>query len=232
MPWNLTALAIVAGLAAVVLGLPFGMYALLTREQRRTTRAIRAAAEERGWRYRRRRWQGNPTAFRIDGQTRGALTWILTSGSTSGYDRGWSVRLNLRFPTLGGEADVAFQPRDNDGHGSAQTAVEIPTGCPAFDAAYRVLALPGQMHQLPIDAALAERILHWPAAAITPHSVVAWRDSFGLQLQARLPGPPNWETVSYFLALAEDFTARVPPPVMSSASRGLVDRVVARLLRS
>ena len=259
MPWNLTAVAVVGGLFAVVLGLPVGLYALLTREKRQTMQAIRVAASQRGWRYRPRRCQGNLTAFRIAGQTRGGLSWILTSGSTSGYDLGWSVRLNLRFPALGGETDLAVLPREVAGRGaglsksakpleaaSRVAAVsgaaantirlllnrEIPSGCAAFDAAYQVFASPGQTKQPPVDVALAARVLHWPATAIAPHSMLAWRDFFGLQLQARLPGPPNWETVSYFLAWAEDFAARLPPPVMSTAQPTLVDRLATRWLRS
>jgi hypothetical protein len=61
---------ILAVMAAVVPGLPIGLYILLTRKQRATTREIRRAAAEHGWRYRVRHWQGNPAAFRIDGRSR------------------------------------------------------------------------------------------------------------------------------------------------------------------
>ena len=43
------------------------LYALTTRERRRTMREIREAVSKEGWRFRLRGWQGNPTAFRIDG---------------------------------------------------------------------------------------------------------------------------------------------------------------------
>lgn len=107
-------LMIVIGFFVVFLGLFFffGLYALLTRGQRRTMREIRRAAAERGWRYRLRHWQGNPTAFRIDGSTPSGLTWTMKSSSTRGYDRGWSATLVLRFPTLGGEMDFALLPRE------------------------------------------------------------------------------------------------------------------------
>jgi len=251
-------LVIVAGLFAVVLGVPFGLYALLTREQRRTTREIRTAATGQGWRYRRRRWQGNPTAFRIDGQTRSGQRWILTSGNSSEYDRGWSAQLVLRFPMLGGETDLAVLPREGQGHGSlllgsavppdAESRVaalsgviasaagffrgarEFPSGLLAFDAAYQVLVLPRQIHQPPVEQALAERILQWPADAIAPHSVLAWRDLYAFEVQARLPAPPNWATVSFFIALAGDLIARVPPPVQSIAPHTLVDRLIGRFL--
>jgi hypothetical protein len=248
---------IVAGLFAAVLGLPAALYLLLTRRQRQTTREIRKSAAVLGWRYRLRRWQGNPTAFRIDGQTRGGLAWILTSGNGGRYDRGWAVVMALRFPALGGEPDFAVMPRDREGHGlprgqdipagiespiagfSGAAASDIaflrearehPSGLAAFDAAYQVLALP-QIVQPPVDAEFAAHILQWPADAIAPHSVLAWRDPFALHLQLRLPGPPNWSTVAYAAKLGDDLTARVPPPVMQAAPHGFVDRLIARFLK-
>jgi hypothetical protein len=243
---------------AVVLGLPLALYALLTRTQRRTTREIRRAVTEQGWRYRVRRWQGSPTAFRIDGQTRSAQPWVMTSGNTSSYNRGWSAQLGLRFPMLGGETDVSILPRAGEGQrlqsatshippksesriaAFSQTlasgvrfleeARELPSGDPSFDAIYQVLALP-QIHHPPIDPALAERILKWPANAIAPHSVLAWRDAFAFEFQARLPAPPNWATVSYFLTLAEDVIAQIPAPSKSPAPPKLADRLLGRLLR-
>jgi hypothetical protein len=223
-------------------------------------REIRATASERGWRYRLRHWRGNPTAVRIDGQTRSGLNWILTSENTSGYDRGWSVRLGLRIPALGGEVDFAVLPRDSDGCDSAlagcalppgvenrvaalsgavagaigffRDAREFPSGLPAFDAAYQALALPRHISQPPVDPALAGRILSWPTDAIAPHSVLAWRDPFGFHIHARLPATPNQATITYFVALAEDFCARIPAPSISPAPSGFVDRLVARFLRS
>ena len=254
------AILIVALMLAVVLGLPLGLYALLTRGRRRSMREIREAASERGWQFRLRRWQGDPTAFRIEGRTGGGLAWILTSGGASGYDRGWSVRLALRFPSLGGEVDLAVLPREPERQdsrqitphrslevwarvaafsGTAASAVgffrdarELPSGLPAFDTAYEVLALPGQSGRPPVDPALAQRILHWPADAIAPHSVLAWRDPFGLHLQARLPATPNVATVLYLVSLGEDLCPRVPAPAVPPAPRGFVDRLVARLLGS
>jgi hypothetical protein len=200
-----------------------------------------------------------PTAFRIDGGTENGLAWILKCGGTSGYDRGWCVRLGLRFPILAGETDLTVMPRDPTGHNSPplggavasevqarlaafsaagagaigffQSAREFPSGLRAFDEVYQVLALPRQIRHAPLDPALAERILHWPADAIAPHSVLVWRDPFGLYLQARLPATPNWATVSYFLALAEDFCVRLPAPEVSPAPRGFLDRLIARVLR-
>ena len=64
---------ILLAMATVFLGPIFGLSALLTRRQRRNTREIRRAAIERGWKYSVRRWQGNPTAFCIDGQSRSGL---------------------------------------------------------------------------------------------------------------------------------------------------------------
>jgi hypothetical protein len=248
-------LLIVAGLLAIVLGLPIGFYLLLTRGQRRTTREIRKSASRLGWKYRLRRWQGNPTAFRIDGQTSNALTWILTSSTASDYARGWTVLLALRFPTLGGESDFAIMPRDDEGRslprgpaipagiesgiavfsGAAardiaflRDARQHPSGLAAFDTAYQVLATPERLVPPPVDPELAARLLRWPADAVAPHSVLAWRDPFALHLQVRLPGPPNWATVAYTAQLGADLAARVPPRVMQAAPRTSLDRLIAR----
>src|ERR1700722_1744420 len=101
-------LLLLAGMVMVVLGLPIGLYAFFTSDQRRATREIRKGAAERGWKYRRLRWQGNPTAFRIDGRTERGITWTLTSGNSGRYDRGWTAQLTLRVPALGGDTDLAL----------------------------------------------------------------------------------------------------------------------------
>jgi len=252
-------LLVFAVLLAVVWGLPFGLYALLTRRRRRALRQIHEAASERGWQF-RRRWilRGNPTEFDIRGQTPGGLPWILSSRSTGGHDRGWSVRLGMRFASLGGEVDLAVLPRDPQSRGPAlvihalpsgalarvaafsgtaasavaflQDASEVTSGLPDFDAAYRILAVPQRIAPPLLDAALANQILRWPADTIAPHSVLAWRDPFAFHLQARLPATPNWATVSYFVALAEAFVLQLPPPTISRAPRRLVDRLIARFL--
>jgi len=246
-------LAIVSGIFTVVLGVPFGLYALLTRVQRRTTREIRSAAAARGWRYRRQRWRGNPTAFRIDGQSHGGLAWILTAGDSSGYDRGWTGRIAMRFPTLGGEVDFGVFPRTlpldqaipmgtdarlaafsntaASAAGLSRDAREVPSGLPAFDAAYQVLGAARQITKPPVDPDLAARILHWPAGAVAAHSVLAWRDPFALEFQVRLPGPPNWATVAYTVTLGEDLSARLPSPVAMATPPKFVDRMIARLMR-
>jgi len=255
---SLSPLVIVAAMAVVVLGLPIGLYALFTSDQRRTTREIRKAAAERGWKYRRRRWQGNPAAFRIDGRTESGLPWTLTSGTGTDYSRGWSVQLMLKFATLGGDTDLALLPRDGEIPGSPSIgaatpleaasrvaaisgvlgsaveffrhAEELPSGHPEFDARYRILVSPQQFRQPLIDSALAERILQCPSDAIAPHSVLAWRQPFAFEVEARLLGPPNWSTVSWLISLANDLIARVPPVVKSVAPHGFVDRLIDRLL--
>lgn len=221
-------LVAVALLAAIVLGLPIGLYLLLTRGQRRNTRLLRARAVEQGWRYRRRRWQGNPIAFRIDGQSPAGLSWILTAGNTRGYDPGWCVAINLVFPALGGAADIAIEPRGTAA-GLLQDSREVATGDTAFDAAYRVLVSGPPPARPPVDSALAARILDWPVDAVALHSMLVWRDAFGLHLQARLPATPNWPVVSYWLSLAEELIARIPPPTPAAAPPGIVDRLAARL---
>jgi len=254
--YSLRAALTVAGLLAFVIGLPRGLYLLLTRSQRRRTRDIRAGARERGWRYRIRHWQGNPTAFRIDGQTPSGVAWILTSTDSRGYERGWSVRLSLRFPALGGETDIAVVSRTGDSRfheilgpgmpanaaarlagfsGVLASAVEflrraheLPSGHAAFDAAYQVLALTQRTNQPLVDTTMARRFLEWPAAAVTPHSFLAWRDAFAFHLQAMLPEQANWPAVAYFVSIAEDWVARIPPPSVPAARRTFVDRLAAR----
>lgn len=255
---QLSSWMILAGMAAICLGLPVGLYALLTRRQRRTTREIRRAAVERGWKYSVRRWQGNPTAFRIHGQSRSGVPWVATSGGSGADSSPWRATLAVRFPTLGGEMDFAVMPRGDRGpglsqlakgvtpgmdrrlaaiSGAAESAVvffrdarAIQSGCAAFDAAYEMLALPKKMQQPPFDSSLAERALHWPADSVRPHSMLAWRDPFALHFLVRLPGPPNWATVAYAIALAEELAQRVPPPEMSAAPPTTADRLVARIL--
>jgi hypothetical protein len=252
-------LVIVAVAFSIVLGVPFGLYAVLTRAQRRTTCQIRAAAFEHGWKYSPQRLQGDPTAFRIKGHTAGGLAWIMISEQSGGHDLGWSVRLRLRFPMLGGKKDFEIEQRPPRSHGPTsltpaapqhmqdrvaalsdvvaaeigfrQRASEIPTGVPAFDGAYRILALP-RMLESPVDPALARRIFDWPADTVQPHSMLCWRDPYGLHLQVRLPGSPNWETVSYLLVIAEDLVRRLPPPVISPLSRSLIDRIFAPFMKS
>jgi len=243
---------------AAPLVLVFGLYALLTRGRRRLIAEIRERAEERGWKFGRQSWLGDPTALRIEGWG-SASKWILKSGGAGEHRRGWSAELSLRFPTLAGEVDLAVFPRDQHDRlkifsprispeaqaklaalsgtaasvlGFLREAQEFPAGVPEFDATYRVMALPTRVTASPVDAALAQRLLHWPADAIKPHSVIAWRDPFGLHVQVRLPSTPNWPTVAYFVAVAEDFARHLPPPVGGSEPHGFVDGLVARLLGS
>jgi hypothetical protein len=242
---------------AVFLGGTFGVYALLTRGRRQVMREIRRGAEALGWRYNLQRWQGNPTAFRIEGTTHGGLSWVMTSGNTRGHDKGWTVVLGLRVEILGGEVDLAVVPRDK-AHGEAKLGTKLPpraeervakfsvtiasaldffqkaeerlSGLAAFDAAYEVLVLREQFSEAPVDAALAQKILSWPTETIRPHSMLAWRDPFGFHLQARLPGPANWSTVSYLASLGEELCARVPAGRKPAVAPTFVDRAIERIL--
>lgn len=250
---------IAAVVILVVLGIPFGLYALLTRVQRRVTREIRSAARQQGWSYRRRRWIGDPTAFRIEGRAASGLMWITTSEPAGGYDQGWTVRLGVRFPALGGKEDFALDPREPrtpiaaasasaisksmDSRIAAFSQVlademefhreggELLSGVPAFDATYRILGLPSQLRASPVTPALAARMLNWPGEAVQPHSMLSWRDPFGFHFQARLPGPPNWAAVYQVVSIAEELASLMPPPISSPAST-LADRVAARFSRS
>lgn len=239
----------------IVLGIPFGLYALLTRGQRRTIRGIRAGARQQGWTYRRRRWIGDPTAFQIT-----APAWIVKSGPAGGYDRGWTVRLGISFPALAGKPDFAIEPREAGSQslsalvssmpnkvetriagfsevlaGEAEfyrEARELHTGDAAFDATYQLLELPGYFRDAPITAALAQRMLAWPRDAVQPHSMLAWRDPYGFHLQARLPGPPNWPSVSHLVSVGEEFASALPVPIAAPPPHTLADRMAARLWRS
>jgi len=249
---------IAAACLALVPGLPVALYALLTRKQREFTREIRRQAGAQGWRYRARRWQGDPTAFRIDGQTQGGLPWVLKCAGNSGYPRGWSVALVLRFPTLGGEMDFAIEPRADAKPGATlprspvtpetasrvaafssilsnavafvQNAQEMPSGFADFDVEYKVLVLTRQTRHSPVDCGLAAQMLKWPADAIGPHSLQAWRRPYAFEFQARLPAPPNWATISYFLAIGAELSARLPPPLTAPIPHGSIDRVIGRFL--
>jgi hypothetical protein len=64
------AVGVLLGVAALVLGVPLGLYWLLTRRQRAVVAEIRRGAEEREWKFELRRWMGDLTAFRIDGRDR------------------------------------------------------------------------------------------------------------------------------------------------------------------
>ena len=253
----LASFAVLVELVAAFLGFFFGLYALLTRKQRRTTREIREFARERGWRYRKRRWQGNPTAFRIDGVTQGGMVWVLTSGNGGVNEVRWAAELVLDFPALAGEPDFAILPRETQSTDSVarqrtvpaatetrvaafsstlasaigflQGAREFPTGVLPFDERYEVLALPSQQKP-PVGAPLAEQILRWPAESIAPHSILAWRDPFGFHLKARLPAPPNSFTVLHFVGIAETCTAAIPPSAKEAAPSGLLDGLLARFL--
>src|SRR6267154_3659874 len=127
-------LALIAGFA-IVLGLPIGLYVLLTRGRRRAMREIRQGAEERGWRYKLRHWQGNPTAFRVEGATRSGLNWIMKSGGTRGYNKNWTTVLGLHVPILGGEMDVTILPRE-PGHASSTASMAITPAAEARVAAF------------------------------------------------------------------------------------------------
>jgi len=127
-------LALVVGFA-IVLGFPIGLYVLLTRGRRRAMREIRQGAQERGWRFKLRHWQGKSHAFGIAGTTRSGLTWIMKSGGTRGYDKGWTAVLGLRVPVLGGEVDVTILPRE-PGHASSAASMAITPSAEARVAAF------------------------------------------------------------------------------------------------
>ena len=255
---NIPPLLALVAFALVVFGVPFGLYAVFTRGRRRIMREIRQGAEARGWRYHLRRWQGNPTAFCIEGAAGSGLEWAITTGSTHGYDKGWSNEMELRVPQLGGEVDFAILPREPSHQGGTaattisptaearvakfssviasgleffKNAREMPSGLAQFDEKYEIVVLPQQFSKSPLDPPLAQKFLHWPADAITPHSVLAWRHAFGFCLDVRLPAPANWRTVEYLASLADEICPRIPAPLVSAAPATMLDRVIGKLMQ-
>lgn len=249
------AIGVIFAVSAGTLGLPLALYALMTRKRRAAMREIRANADARNWKFRFRHWTGNPTAFRIDGRGRDGATFVMKSGTSHGYETGWSATLSLRFTELAGEPDVAVLPRSAAGRdfaprgvppklkarveaysGLAASAIrlleegkETPSGLATFDAAYRVLRL-GVSWQPLVNAKLAERIMAWPTEAYGLHALLAWRDPFGFHMQARLPAPPNWATIYYVVELADDLCARLPAGRMAGPPKGIVDQFLAGIL--
>lgn len=249
------AIGVVVAVSAITLGVPLALYALLTRKRRAALREIRENSQSRGWKFRFRHWTGNPIAFRIEGHSRTGLSLVMKSGGSSGYEAGWNATLSLGFPELAGEPDVAVLPRSAAGRdiaprgvspemqarveafsGLAASAIrllqegkEMPSGLAAFDAVYRVLRL-GVSWQPLVDAKLAERIIAWPIEAYALHAMLAWRDPFGFYIQARLPAPPNWATISYVVDLADDLCARLPAGKMAGPPKGMLDQFLAGIL--
>jgi hypothetical protein len=247
-------IVILGGFVAICLGVPISLYALSTMDQRKAAREIRRGVEMRGWRYKSR-----SGGFRIEGSTGAGsalsgVTWVMTSGNSGAGEMRWSCELDLHFPALGGETDVAILPRDGKPLSRVtlspgreeriaqwsgmlagavrflQDAHEVTSGVAGFDAAYEVRAR--QPSHAPVDAALAERILHWPAEAVAPHFMVVWRDPFGFNCNARLPGPPNWATVAWLAGVGADCAARLPVAAAAPLPSGWLDRITARIVRS
>ena len=236
-------MVLVAGAAAVTFGVLAGFYRFLTADLRRATREIRLGAAARGWRYR-----SIAGSFRIE-----SATWTMMSSGSGEGERRWAAELNMRFPGLGGETDLAIVPRDGKSLFTAavpagveagiarfsgtlagaarflREAHEVPSGVAEFDAAYEVRVRGDGL--APVDAALAGRILDRPADAVAVHSMIAWRDPFGFHCNARLAGPPEWAIVDWLVEVGEECAGRLPAAVSGAAPTGLVDRVVGWFLR-
>jgi hypothetical protein len=131
-------LVILAVMLVFVLGLPIGLYALLTSARRRSMREIRLRAREQGWKFRLRRWAGDPTAFRIDGSTHNGLNWVLKTigAGTETYSPGWNAELHVLFPSLAGKTDFAILPREaNNRPGGPLVKSSLKSGIPVADQA-------------------------------------------------------------------------------------------------
>ena len=204
-------------LFAVASGLTVLLYALLVRDRRRLLSEIQTSASEHSWSFTVQRGSYNPAAFGIRGETFSGLPWSLKTLETSPDQRS-ELRLELTFPTLGGEFDLAVLPRD-PGFGRARTEPrevevrEIPLGLPDFDAVFKVLVMERQVRSQPLNPAVAGRFLKWPTNTVAPHSMAAWRDPDGCHVEAHLSAMANWATIEYLLTLGEDFCAGLPSPV-------------------
>jgi len=219
---SLSLFPVASALFALALGLPVVMCAVLVRERRRVLGEIRTSAGEHSWSFSVKRAFRDPAEFAIRGETFGGLPWHLRTSQTR-HDQDCKLRLELTFPTLGGECNLAVVPRDPKlnsamAHRGLEELREAATGVPDFDAAFKILVLSRQTSASPLQAAIAARFLSWPRNTVTPRSVAAWRDDSGCHLEAQLPAMANWATIEYLVALGEDFCATLPAPSFFNSS--------------
>jgi len=211
-----------AGVFVVALTAQIVLHFFMTREKRRLLREIQRSVDKHMCRFSTRH-RGDPTAFRIDGETFSQLPWNLQSHGAVGQGPGLSYLMELTFSSLGGMLDMAVLPRDRKAV-SGKTNVcpsparEFPSGLPDFDTVYEVLAATPQLSTSPLSPGLAKKFLKWPGDTIAPQSVLAWRDPAGCHLRVHLPKMPNWSTIEYLLMLGEDFCATLPTPVLAPLS--------------
>lgn len=215
---SISLLPAATALFTLALGLPLLMCALLVRERRRLLGEIRTSAGEHSWNFSAKRTYRDPAEFAIRGETFSGLPWSVRSQPSR--ERHRKLRLELTFPTLGGECDLAILPRESAlNHLCTATTRELATGLPDFDAVFKLLVLSPQISASPLNPALAARFLKWPRNTVTPRSVAAWRDESGCHLEAHLPNSANWATIEYLVALGEDFCATLPAPALFSNPR-------------
>jgi hypothetical protein len=206
------------GLPAIVLGISMAVYVFLARERVRLLKEIRTSADNHSCTFSLKRGYRDPAAFRIQGETFSGLPWSLRTGEP-GNDPHCTLRLELTFPTLGGESDLVVAPRDAKWESTVPTpslreAREYPSGLVDFDAAYKVLAASRQVLRPPLTPALAERFVKWPKNTVAPNPVAAWRDRTGFHVEAHLSKMSNWATIEYLLNLGEDICAQLPTPAI------------------
>jgi hypothetical protein len=211
------------GVFAVALTAQIVLHIFMTRERRRLLREIQRSVDQHMCRFSAQQRRGDPTVFRIDGETFSQLPWSLQSHGAVGKGRGWSYLMELTFSSLGGMLDMAVLPRDHKAVTGKtdlcpSQAREFPSGLADFDTVYEVLSATPQLSASPLSTGLAKRFLKWPGDTVAPQSFLAWRDPAGCHLRVHLPKMPNWSTIEYMLMLGEDFCASLPTPVLSGAS--------------
>jgi hypothetical protein len=211
------------GVFAVALTAQIVLHIFMTRDRRRMLREIQLSVDQHMCRFSTQQRRGDPTVFRIDGETFSQLPWNLQSHGAVGKGPGWFYLMELTFSSLGGMLDMAVLPRDRKSV-SVRTdlcpsqAREIPSGLPDFDTVYEVLAATTQLSASPLSESLAKRFVNWPGDTVAPRSLLAWRDPAGCHLRVHLPKLPNWSTIEYMLMLGEDFCASLPTPVLCRAA--------------
>ena len=211
------------GVFAVALAAQIVLHLFMTRERRRLLREIQRSVDQHMCRFSAQQRRGDPSAFRIDGETFSQLPWNLQSHGAVAKGPGWSYLMELTFSSLGGMLDMAVLPRDRKSVSGKTNlcpsqAKEFPSGLADFDTVYEVLAAAPQLTASPLSEGLAKRFVQWPGDTVAPQAVLAWRDPAGCHLRVHLPRMPNWSTIEYLLMLGEDFCASLPTPVLSRVS--------------
>jgi hypothetical protein len=200
-------------LFAVVVVLSIGLFVFLARQRLRSLQEIQSSADNHSATFSVEQECCDRATFDLKGKTLNGVPWKLSTG-TPGDHSGCALRLDLTFPTLGGDSDLVVVPRDERWESvltipTLLDAIEFPSGAADFDASYKVLVAPRQLPTQPLNPALAKRFVKWPKNAVAPNPMAAWRDQSGFHVEAHL-SKMNWATVEHLLILGEGISERLP----------------------